>query len=149
MPNPDGSLKPYLPSHNTFLQVAGESGIVGLLIYLYFLFSIYSATVRLRKLNLAKHHPDWKLIANLLLCMEAALGYFVICALFMTCDRHPQQFVLAAMAIALENILKEAELAAARNAMPASAEPPAAAPAKRPGGAFPRPLQPSYPAGRG
>ena len=37
--------------------------------------------------------------------LEAALAYFVVCAAFMTCDRHPQQFVLAGIAISLEAIL--------------------------------------------
>ena len=132
MRNPDGTTKPYLPSHNTFLQVASEIGIVGLFLYLAFLISICFSVSRIRKMNREKLHPDWQLISQITLCIEAAMAYFCVCAIFMTCDRHPHQFVLAGIVIALERML----VAAARHAngvpTPLFATP-------RP----PRPLQPS------
>ena len=101
--NPDGTAKPYLVSHNTYLEVASESGIPGLCLYLVFLVSIYIAIRRTRRLNKAAPNSD-KTISQACLCVEAALVYFAIFAAFLTCDKHPHQFVLAGIAIALTRI---------------------------------------------
>jgi O-antigen ligase len=101
--NPDGTTKPYLPSHNTYLEIASESGFPGLLLYLAFLICIFSAIRRSRKMNQVRTSPD-ESISQICLCAEAALVYFAVCAAFMTCDRHPHQFVLAGIAIALAKI---------------------------------------------
>lgn len=105
MKKADGTSKPYLPSHNTFLQVASEAGFIGIGLYVSFLVSIYLTILRIRKLNQENVYPDRDAISRIALCLEAALAYFVVCAAFMTCDRHPHQFILAGGAIALERIL--------------------------------------------
>jgi O-antigen ligase len=97
--------KHFLPSHNTFAQIAAETGIPGLLAYVGFLLAIYLSLRRLRKMLPMAHPSEQVLIGQIITTMEAALGYFVVCATFMTCDRHPQQFLLGGMVIALETYL--------------------------------------------
>jgi O-antigen ligase len=100
--NPDGSPKRYFPSHNTYLNIAAETGIVGVLLYVVFLYSIFSTIRKTRKMNQSHTHPEAMLISQIQLAVEAALVYFSTCAIFMTCDRHPHQFVLAGIALSLE-----------------------------------------------
>jgi len=102
----NGQPKRFFPSHNTYLQISSESGIPGLIIYLFFLTAIYRTLRRIRKLNASHTHPQWLLVNQITVGLEAALVYFMICAFFMTCDRHPHQFILAGMAIALERVLQ-------------------------------------------
>jgi O-antigen ligase len=94
-----------LPSHNTYLQVASELGFIGLFFYLAFLVSIYASIRRIRKLNEMRPHPDSATVLQIAVAMEAALAYFVVCAAFMTCDRHPHQFVVAGIVAALEGMM--------------------------------------------
>jgi O-antigen ligase len=102
-----GSPKRYFPSHNTYAQISAENGIPGLLLYVVFLFMIYKTIRKTRVLAAqAADHPQIKLIYQVCTCLEAALIYFSICAFFMTCDRHPHQFVIAGLAIALERLLQ-------------------------------------------
>lgn len=102
----NGARKHYIASHNTFLQISSESGILALLFYCIFLGTIYRTAARVRKLTVFSQHPDAKLFGQVSTCIEAALAYFTVCAFLMTCDRHPHQFVIAGMAIAMERLLK-------------------------------------------
>ncbi len=99
-----------LPSHNTYLQVASELGFGGIILYLWFLGSLYASIRYVRKTNRAHLHPQWQLISQMVLAIEAAFVYFAVCAAFMTCDRHPQQFVLAGFLVALERMLASVAL---------------------------------------
>jgi O-antigen ligase len=108
MRNPDGSAKHFIPSHNTFLEIAADEGFVGLLFYLTFLGGIYITLRKTRKLAASRTGPDWDMVSSILVCLEAAFIYFTLCAAFMTCDQHPQQFVLGGMAIALERVVRAA-----------------------------------------
>ena len=99
----NGRAKPYLPTHNTYLEIASDAGLPAIAIYLVFLGSIYLAIRRSEKANKAQAQPN-PLVSQLCLCTEAALAYFAVCAAFMTCDKHPHQFVVAGMAIALSNL---------------------------------------------
>jgi hypothetical protein len=101
----NGNPKHGIPSHNTFAQIASETGFPGLFFYLAFLFSIYRTAYRVRKLTAISNHPNKKLFSQISTCIEAALVYFSACAFFMTCDRHPHQFVIAGMAIAMQRLL--------------------------------------------
>ena len=101
-----GRPKRFFPSHNTYAQIAAESGIPGLLLYLFFLIAIYRTILRIRRLAVLTNHPDAPTMKVIALCLEANLVYFAICAGFMTCDRHPHQFVIAGMALAGERLLK-------------------------------------------
>lgn len=102
----NGYPKRFFPSHNTYLQISSEDGIPGMIIYVVFLVTIYRTLRNIRKLNAGRTHPQSLLIQQITICLEAALAYFVICAFFMTCDRHPHQFIIAGMAIALERLVK-------------------------------------------
>jgi O-antigen ligase len=104
---PNGDHKRFFPSHNTFAQIASESGIPGLLLYLLFLWSIIRTCRRVRKLSRSIQHPDSNLFDEISTCIEAALLYFLACGFFMTCDRHPHQFVIAGMAISMEALLRK------------------------------------------
>jgi O-antigen ligase len=99
-----GGHKRFFPSHNTYLQVSSEEGIPGLLCYLAFLGGIYWTIRRSMRLNQPGSHPDWVVGRRIGVALEAALVYFAICAAFMTCERHPHQYVLAGMALALYRI---------------------------------------------
>jgi O-antigen ligase len=101
MLRPNGSHKPYLPAHNTYLEIAADYGLPGVVFYLIFLGSIYAAIRETRKLSKARAAPQSDLIQSIALNVEAALVYFAVCAMFMTCDKHPHQFVLAGFAIAM------------------------------------------------
>jgi O-antigen ligase len=101
---PDGRRKPYLPTHNTYLEVSSECGIPGLIFYLIFLWTIYRQSRVVRKLIAAQVSSQSELIGSIALCLEAAIVYFVVCAAFMTCDKHPHQFALAGFAIALSKM---------------------------------------------
>ena len=105
MKGADGLSKPYLPTHNTYLEISSECGIPAVIFYLMFLGAIYGSIRTMRKLTAARP-PELDLLYSIALCTEAALVYFVVCAAFMTCDKHPHQFVLAGIAIALERMAR-------------------------------------------
>jgi len=102
----NGLNKPYLPSHNTYLQFFSEEGLPGVILYVIFLAMIYRTVRRVRKLNAPGSHPDWNFGLQLAICLEAALIYFAACAAFMTCDQHPHQFAIAGLALGLERITR-------------------------------------------
>lgn len=122
---PNGRPKIWFPSHNTYIQISSESGIPGLLLYLGFLAMIYKTIRKCYAYNKRNSHPNWQIGYQMTICLEAAFVYFVICAIFMTCDQHPHQFLLAGLAIATERVslaaMKENETA------PAAAKPAPAA----------------------
>jgi O-antigen ligase len=103
-PSAPGGHKRFFPSHNTYLQVSSEEGIPGMLCYLGFLGATFFSLRRSLKLNRPGSSLDWELGSQLSICLQAALVYFAVCATFMTCERHPQQYVVAGLAVALERI---------------------------------------------
>ena len=72
--------------------------------YLLFLAMIYKTIRNCYALNKPNSHLNWKLGYQMTLCLEAGFIYFVICAMFMTCDQHPHQFLAAGLAVAVEKI---------------------------------------------
>ena len=106
MPRENGMHKPYMPTHNTYLEIASECGIPGLLSYLFFLWAIFAQTRAARKLTLGRTSEQADQVRAITMCVEAALVYFAVCAAFMTCDKHPHQFVLAGLAIALQKMTR-------------------------------------------
>ena len=102
----NGQHKPYLPTHNTYLEIASECGIPAVILYLFFLSSIYGPIRAMRKLTAGRANPEAKLLSSIALASEVALIYFFVCAMFMTCDKHPHQFVLAGIAIALQRMAR-------------------------------------------
>lgn len=100
------STRGYLPTHQTFLEISSETGIPGLVIYAIFIGSIYMRIRKGIKLNAPNSHADWKGGRQIGICLEASFAYFVTCAFFMTCDKHPQQFLIAGLAVALERVTR-------------------------------------------
>lgn len=100
----DGRSKAYLPAHNTYLEVSTEMGLPGLFLYLTFLILVYSRIRKGLKVNASGSHPEWMAGRQIAVCLEAALAYFVVCAVFVTGERHPQQFIIAGLALALERV---------------------------------------------
>jgi len=99
-----GLRKHYEPSHNTYLEIASEGGFPGVIFYLVFLWAIHSQIRAARKLATGRITAQAELLRSITMCLEAALVYFAVCAAFMTCDKHPHQFVLAGFAIALQKL---------------------------------------------
>jgi O-antigen ligase len=112
MLRPDGSHKPYLPAHNTYLEIASESGIPGLILYLVFLWTVYASIRKTLKLTAGRANPQADLLWSIALSNEAALAYFATCAAFMTCDKHPHQFVLAGFALAMYQMASSLQMEA-------------------------------------
>lgn len=107
MLRPNGQHKPYLPAHNTYLEISSECGFPGVISYLIFLGLIYSQIRAMRKFTIARPAaPTQELMLSITLCTEAALVYFMVCETFMTCDKHPHQFVLAGFAIAMQRMMR-------------------------------------------
>lgn len=106
MLRPNGRHKPYIPAHNTYLEIASDSGIPGVIFYLIFLGSMFAAIHGTRRLTAARATPEEDLMWSIALCAEAALVYFSVCAIFMTCDKHPHQFALAGLTIAMLKIAR-------------------------------------------
>ena len=107
----DGSNKPYLPAHNTYLEIASDCGFPGVLLYLIFLGAIYMGIRSTRRFYKTHQGPRCESMLSITVCLEAALAYFAVCAFFMTCDKHPHQFVLAGFVIALGNLVRQDALA--------------------------------------
>ena len=104
----NGVHKKYFPAHNTYLQIGAESGAIGLLLYLAFLWNIHSALRRVRKINLPDSHPDWQLVERITLCLELSFVFFCVCSTFLNCDHYPHIFVVGGLAVALERLTRAA-----------------------------------------
>jgi O-antigen ligase len=114
----DGLHKSYIPAHNSYLEIASECGIPGVIFYVLFLWIIHRQIRIMQKLTVARSTPQTDMLWSVCLCVEAALVYFVVCAAFMTCDRHPHQFLLAGFAIALQRMARSSTLMGTPTAAP-------------------------------
>jgi putative inorganic carbon (hco3(-)) transporter len=103
-----GRNKRWFPSHNTYIQVASETGFVGILFYVMFLFSMYGALRRAWRWNTPGAHPDATVGRHLVTALGATWVYFVVCAIAMTCNHHPHQFLLAGLIVSLERVSSNA-----------------------------------------
>lgn len=115
--------KLYFPSHNTYGQIASETGLPGLLLYVTFLASILYSNRRSRKILGSATDPDALQLKRISVHLDAALAYFAVCAFFMTCDRHPHQFVIAGLSIAVYSLSKARLRAPASVPLPAKTLP--------------------------
>jgi O-antigen ligase len=120
--------KTTLKTHNTYLQMAAENGIPGLLLYLLFVGSTYRTIMKVRKATMSKATRELALGYNLSGYLEMAFVLFVVEALFVTMEEHVYMFILGGMAVAAER-LSQAALARA----PAVENPPPVDPAWAPG----------------
>ncbi len=90
------------PSHDTYVQVAAEEGLPGVLAY----FGMIAA-IAITLYRASKPAESWEEGRSIALALIPSLAFFAVFAFFMTCDRHPQSFVLAGFAIALERLRTE------------------------------------------
>lgn len=115
----NGKPKVWFPAHNTYLQMASESGIAGLILYVSILLGIYKVIRRVRKLNADRPLPSATQFGWMCLCLEAALISFMVTAAFLNCDRYPYLFVLGGFALALERMAYSESVAAKESRAPA------------------------------
>lgn len=99
-----GQNKRFMVSHCTYLQISSEMGLPGLILYIGFISALVITTRRARRWNQPGAHPYWQEGMRLTQALEGSVLFFIVCALLMTCDQHPHQFVLAGFAIAIERI---------------------------------------------
>jgi O-antigen ligase len=95
------------PTHNTYVQVAAEEGIGGIVFYLAFLIAVFGALRRC-----LKPFEGWADGRQLATALTGSLVYFVTSAITLTCDLHVQGYAIAGLAIALDRI-REQQLAGA------------------------------------
>ena len=98
--------KTWFKTHNTYLEVSADNGIPGLLIYLFFMWSIYRTILRVRRATTGQSSPNLALAFQFASYMELAWVFLVTSALFMTMEAHPYMFVLAGFAVAAERLVK-------------------------------------------
>ena len=101
-----GRTRSWQNTHCAYLQVSSESGVLGLVFYVIFLGSIYRTIQITRRLNSPGAHPDWLVGYQMAVCLELALVYFLVCAVFMCCTEYIYQFILGGLALAAERITK-------------------------------------------
>lgn len=131
----NGRPKRMVPSHNTYIQISSENGIPGIIFYLVFLAMIHKTIRNCYAYNKPNAHARWQLGYQMSVCLEASYIYFVVCAIFMTCDQHPHQFVLAGLALAVEQM----SLAAIQRQKATTTATPSPAPQPGPARSFPQP----------
>ena len=105
-----GPRQAWIKTHNTYVEISSENGIPGLLLYLFLIWTIFKTIQRVRKATISRSSPNLQLGYQLALCLEAALAFFLVTALFMTVEAHPYLFILAGAAVAVER-LTQVELA--------------------------------------
>ncbi|HUS07495.1 MAG TPA: O-antigen ligase family protein [Bryobacteraceae bacterium] len=98
--------KTWFKTHNTYLELSADNGIPGVLIYLVFIWVTYKAIRRVRNATAAQTSPNLRMAFQLASCLELALVFFAVTALFMTVEGHPYMFILAGLAIAAERLVQ-------------------------------------------
>ena len=113
----NGKRKASIKTHNTYIQMSAENGIPGGVLYIFFVWVTFRTIGRLRNATAARSSPTLILGHQLASCMEMALVFFAVTALFMTMEAHPYLFFLAGMAVAGERLAR-AELTRVQSAQP-------------------------------
>lgn len=101
-----GENKRWRPSHNTYAQVAAETGIPGFILFVAFLAFIYRTILKIQKFGKTSTHPHAEAYRQVGLCLEAAFIYYAVFAFFLTADRYPQVFLLAGLVIGMDVLRK-------------------------------------------
>ena len=104
-----GEVKRSFKTHNTYVQMSAENGIPSLLLYLVVIWATFKTISRARKASATQSSPGLAVAFQLASCMELALAFFAVTALFMTIEAHPYLFILAGLAAANERLV-QAEL---------------------------------------
>lgn len=108
--------KTWFKTHNTYVELSADNGIPGSLLYIVLIWVTLKTIRRVRKVTAQKSTPNLALGFELANCLEMALVFFAVTAIFMTVEAHPYMFILAGMAVALERLVM-VELAHPRPAL--------------------------------
>lgn len=93
----------WFPAHNTYLQVGAETGILGGILYIVLVLSVW-VTIRVVRKRCVPGDPEWEMVNRMALCLQAALLFFAVMSVFQNCDRYPHLFIIAGLATALERL---------------------------------------------
>ncbi len=93
----------WFPAHNTYVQVAAENGVIGGILYIIIVLSVF-ATIRVVRKRCVRGDPEWDLVSRMTLCLQASLVFYAVMAAFQNCDRYPHLFIIAGLAAALERL---------------------------------------------
>ncbi len=93
----------WFPAHNTYVQFGAESGVIGAVLYILFLLSVFVTIQRVRKRWLTGS-PESVMVNQMLLCLQTALVFYTVMSGFQNCDRYPHLFIIAGLATALERL---------------------------------------------
>lgn len=97
--------KTWFKTHNTYVELSADNGIPGALLYVAVIWLTLKTIRRVRKATAEKSTPNIALGFELATCLEMALVFFAVTAVFMTVEAHPYLFILAGMAVALERLV--------------------------------------------
>lgn len=114
-----GKPKTWFKTHNTYVELSADNGIPGSLLYVLLMWLTLKTIRRVRKAAVQKSTPNLVVAFDLANCLEMALVFFAVTALFMTIEAHPYIFILAGMAVALERLVM-VELALPKPALSAT-----------------------------
>lgn len=89
-------------THNMYTQVSSETGIPGLVLFLWLLGSVYHCLTRTRKLAAAGGGPQHQLVRDAALYLQVALVIVLVDGLFLNITFGGPLYILAGLALGLE-----------------------------------------------
>jgi len=89
-------------THNTYTQVSSESGLPGLVLFLFAIFFSFRAISHTIRLGRAANSPEGNEVQMLAVCLRIAVLAFMVCAFFASMAYLPILTVLCGLTIALE-----------------------------------------------
>ena len=94
----------WFTSHDIYLLVSSETGVIGILLYLATIFFTFGTLLRIGRTT--KHNPNLESIGNMSFCLFMSLAAFAACGLFSTNAYTAQLPLLAGLTVALDRITK-------------------------------------------
>jgi O-antigen ligase len=101
----EGIRKTWFPAHDTYMQIGAESGVIGGLLYISMVLSVF-VTLHIVRKRIRPGDPESELLNQMTFCLQSALVFFAVMSAFQNCDKYPHLFVLAGFATALERLTK-------------------------------------------
>jgi O-antigen ligase len=125
--NPPGREHPWLETHNAMIQVAAETGLPGLLLFLYLIYRAGAAAVAARRMlddrraNTAESRavltpPDRRALYENTVGLSAGLAGWFTCALFASVAYNWTFYYLLALIVATRELVKERQRLSERSA---------------------------------
>jgi O-antigen ligase len=94
-------------THNTYLQLSSETGIMGALLFIAFLYRAFQATRRVVKNGAANGYPE---LARAAYHLWLSLVALCVAAFFLSLGYFPAFYVLGAIALSLERAISQPRL---------------------------------------